>query len=290
MEWLKTSATGGFLMIALLVSQHLSAASMASAMASDGAGAQKSKPTANTSCEWSRIGGKRLLHCDSGETLARLQHRATLMSHEAKAEKPKQFEPRQQKFVQPDKKKNDQRPPAQEKMMRLAKSIESKPDLELVKVEPETLTEVRAEITDTSGSELVKKEASVKPNDPVHFKAIEQDLAAVAKVSPELKLAPKLIVETQPQEKLAPNPMGFMIVGKGDVQRLMQILDDGAVHANEVEYIRLRKAPFENKVSFGIYSYKASAQAHCKELLTYGIDSVIVDRSSNLNDPIAKLD
>ena len=73
-------------MIALLVSQQLSSASMASAMASDGAGVQESKPAANTSCEWTRIGGRRLLHCDSGETLARLQQRATLINHEAKAE------------------------------------------------------------------------------------------------------------------------------------------------------------------------------------------------------------
>lgn len=292
MEWFKTSAVGGLIMIALLISQHLNAASMAS---------RDNAQVANTSCEWSLIGGKRLLHCDSGETLARLQHRETLVNQEVKIEKAKRLKLKQREVEQPQKKANDLVPHVQEEMMRVVSPDESKSERaiaatdlpEIAVPQPALLKAIHKSETNqtaSSGYEL----ATHVPVDLATKQFTKTSNDQILEQQPGPVIAPKVLdevaVEIARKDAAKPQPKGFMVVGKDDVQRFIEMLEDGTVPANEVDYMRLRKAPFAGRVSFGIFNHMATAEVRREELLVYGIDSVIVDRSSSIKDAIAKLD
>ncbi len=252
MEWFKISACCGILLIGLLFAQLAPAESISSELrATDRAAVSNSEQKLNTTCEWSRIGGKRLLHCDSGETLARRQHRETLakkaieVEKVIETEKPEQPNPRPDKIKRPEPVRELPTSLAQEKIESTEES--NADDTTVVET---TVVEIAPDKSTLDDSAVVKKITDVKP----------------------------------------PNPMGFMVVGKQDVEHFIEMLDAGSIPEDEVDYMRLRKAPFEGKVSFGIYSYEAFAEVRRAELRTYGIESVIVNRLDATKDRIAKID
>lgn len=228
MEWFRSSADRGkwpivlmfLFLLALAGTGHVSAASEISL----------NSQVVNTYCEWTRVGGRRLLHCDAGETLARLQHREALAA-----------EITMEKVVEPE----VQNPSA-------AVPLAGESPL------------------------LITKEETIEVQAVSEAVMTDQPLAAHTSVD-----------ERQTPESIA---LRFMVMSKADHHLFLELVDDGAIPVNEVNYVQLTHAPYAGKMSFGIFSHVSSAEARQAEILNYGIPTVIVDRFPKTKDRIASLD
>ena len=109
---------------------------------------------------------------------------------------------------------------------------------------------------------------------------------ASAKKAPELP--PELPELSEEVDKK--KPVRYMVIGTEDVHHFIDLLETGAIPADEVNYMRLRKPPFKGKVSFGVFRLQVSAESRKEVLKSYGIDSVIVNRLNSTDASLAKAD